>query len=221
MVGKLRPLGLALIAMIAAITVNAVAAAEASAEAGEFMAESYAAILDGSKVPKQPNALTIGPYEIDCEVSTFSGKLSEASSTLTVTPAYKNCQAAELPVTVTVNSCAYVFHLGEGKGLEWPTTVDVECPSEKEFEVHVFLDSEETTPVCTFKIPAQEGLTGAKFLVHKFTGELELEGKFEGIAYKTSGLCGEEEANDGVRDITAKFSGTAAQGGGPDGLRIE
>lgn len=208
MLRKLRLLGLVL-ASIAAV--NAVGAVAASAKVGEFTATNYEALLDGTKVKGEPNTLTIGAYEVACESSTFSARLKKASTQLTVTPSYSNCQAAGLAVTAISNGCAYVFQLGEGNGDSWPSTVDIECPVGKSFEVRVFVEGDPGPEACKFQIPEQKGRSGQTWIDHTATGTIELTGKFESLAYKQEGLCGKKEGI-AVRDITALFEGTTLEG---------
>jgi len=215
--GKLKLLGLILAAVAAA---NAVGAAAASAKVGEFTASQYEALLDGNKVKGEPNALTIGAYEVECETSTFSARLKKASTELTVTPAYANCQAAGLAVTAVGNGCGYVFHLEVGSGDAWPANVDIECPPGKSFEVRVFLEGDPGPEVCKFQIPEQKGRTGQTFIDRTTTETIELTGSFKGLTYKQEGLCGKEEGKNAVRDITALFQGTTLEGNA-NGLVID
>jgi hypothetical protein len=216
MVRKLKLLGLLLTALTAA---NAVTAVAASAKVGEFTATKYEALLDGTKVKGEPNALTIGAYEVECETSTFSARLKKASTELTVTPAYANCQAAGLAVTAIGNGCGYLFHLGEGSGDSWPSTVDIECPPGKSFEVRVFLGGDPGPEVCKFQIPEQKGSSGQTWIDHTATETIELTGSFKNLTYQQEGLCGKEQGT-AVRDITALFQGTTLEGNA-NGLVID
>lgn len=201
---------------LATAAILVMGATAAPAVAGEFTAKTkYPALIDGLPVKEQPNALTVAEYSISCEESAFSGELSKESSTLTLNPAYNNCSSEGFEfsnVDVTVNGCAYVIHLGAGAADQWASTVDVECPAGKQFEVHVYFDKGHTVEICKIEIPEQKGLTGPTFTNETATGALKMEGEFKGLKYTQVGSqCGINEPTNGVRHITARLTGTTTE----------
>lgn len=217
-----KALGLALIAVFVA---SAALASEASASQGEFIAEGgYPAMIDGTPVGGQPNALTVAGYSIECNESSFGGKLTKQTTSLTLNPAYANCHTEGFEfsnVNITENGCAYIINLGEGSVDKWASTVKVECPTGKNFVVHVYFDKNHEIEICRIEIPAQEGIAGLTLTNVTTPGKLEMEGEFKGLKYTQVGSqCGISEPENGVRHITALLSGTT-EAGKPNRLVIK
>lgn len=153
------------------------------------------------------NGLTAFGDTIRCAGSTFTGHqvgsttkpvLSGATAT-TITPHYKqeksNCRTTinNFPVTIEMNGCDYVMHLGETAGEDkYSVSTDIVCPEGKDIQMTEFLGTEHVAKVCTLTVKAQTGRTGAYAKVTTASGDLHFEGTVEGIHVERSGLCAEE-----------------------------
>jgi len=120
MIRKFKTLGLAMVAVLA------MSAFVASAAQAQYTASSYPTTAKATSEVGNDVFTTEGGT-VECK-SEFSGTLSEASSTLTVTPHYTNCKAFGFATaTVTMNECNYIFHRVTGESSE----VTVNCPAGK------------------------------------------------------------------------------------------
>jgi hypothetical protein len=165
MTGKLKALGLALIAMLA---ISAIVAAAAQAEEGTFTLEGEQGFIHATR--EQPLSSPVDYFQtasgnkLACEsIHYSSGTLTGNSNKVTITPDYtdhtqgSNCKMDNvLKVTITENGCAFVFyHLTTVAGkTDYTTTVEIECPAGKALETHVhkLLSSE---IACTTTIKSQ------------------------------------------------------------------
>lgn len=85
------------------------------------------------------------------------GTISEASSTITLTPSYAECTVLETPMTVNTNGCSYRLHVAEameGSSDTFLGKLDVLCPEGKSMEF--------SWGPCLWKIGAQQGISGFK-----------------------------------------------------------
>src|SRR4051812_44065241 len=100
MTGKLKRLGLVLVAVAALAAVGA-----SAAQAGEFTAENYAATITGNQISKHTFKFEAGTDV--CTVATFHGTQAAAAETLTLNASYENCATPNggAAVGVTMNSC--------------------------------------------------------------------------------------------------------------------
>lgn len=138
MIRKLNILGLCAIAMLAT---GAAAASRAGAET-EFTAGKYPAFLTGTQIIHEGSELhkfTFGIRTVECGKAQFSGTLSGASTTVTLTPTYSECTSAGLPATITMNGCDFLFR-GENKvnGDSFFGSVNLVCPAKSSVELHVY-----------------------------------------------------------------------------------
>jgi len=118
------------------------AAASRAGAATEFTAGKYPAVLTGTQSLHEGIELhkfTFGIRTVECSKAQFSGTLSGASSTVTLTPTYSECTSSGLPATITMNGCDYVFR-GENKvnGDSFLGSVDLVCPAKSVVELHVY-----------------------------------------------------------------------------------
>jgi hypothetical protein len=202
MIRNLKTLGLALVAVFA---LSAVAASAASAQQGKFTSDGPVT-LTGTENAAGPNAFTAFGLKVECPGSTYTGhKYNQTphvfipnnnSTTATITPHYKqvaangdaNCRATpgNFPVTVHMNGCDYVIHLGVTT--EPPNTYgvlyDIVCPPNQEITLTAWTtDTLHTTgdaPFCVIHIPPQVNLAGGH--VRDTTdGTLDLNGTVTGI----------------------------------------
>ncbi len=117
MAGRFKTLGLCLVAVFAMSTVAATAA-----QAEKFTSASYPTKITGGQVGFNEFEVTNAGFE--CGEATFSGELTAASETLTLTPAYKEC--GFIPLIIDMNGCDYLLHVTgvktAGADLVCPTT---------------------------------------------------------------------------------------------------
>ncbi|HYJ21927.1 MAG TPA: hypothetical protein VEW07_07890 [Solirubrobacterales bacterium] len=163
--GKLKALGLALIAVLALSAFSATA----SQGAAVVTAGAYPATLEGKDVKTKHGELarlTIGSGAryVECTTATLAATISEAKTEVDVTPSYSGCFSNGLttvPATVTMNGCFFRLHA---------TTTEkgqatVVCGGGAKIEVHVYesaVKHEENKPICTYDIEGQGPITGAK-----------------------------------------------------------
>jgi hypothetical protein len=97
-----------------------------------FKAEKYPAKLTGT-------ALEFHVFGFNsswkCTSVTFSGSLTESSSTLTLSPTYSGCTFFGLAVSANTNGCTYLLHLVEAEKEDvFRSTIDLSCPAGKEIQ---------------------------------------------------------------------------------------
>jgi hypothetical protein len=112
--GNLKALGLAL---LAAFAMSAVVVSSAQAlTTGKFTAAGFPAVATGA----QEGVVGTNFFEstpgrkIECTTAKYESTLTEASSTITVTPHYAGCTTeiggSKVNATVTLNGCDFTFH---------------------------------------------------------------------------------------------------------------
>lgn len=174
MTRKLKVLGLALVAMFA------MSAVAASAQAAQFQAAEYPASITAHSA-ESDNFFVTDVGIVECSTHHFEGSANEATTTLTVVPIYKNCEAFGLEAEVDTNSCHYLFHLHEGSGPVYTMTVDIDC-TETGDAIKVI------TPACVITVPEQNGLTHV--LAENAGGDVAIEAEVGGIEYEKEGaIC--------------------------------
>lgn len=73
---------------------------------------------------------------IECKSNTFHAVASESSSTLTVTPEYKECKTLGVAATVNMEGCTYVVHVIEKASADnYRAESDISCPEGKSIKV--------------------------------------------------------------------------------------
>jgi hypothetical protein len=171
--------------------------------------------------------------------------LPNGSTTATITPHYKqvaaggdaNCRATpgDFPVTIHMNGCDYVIHLGVTTGVPvtntYGVTYDIVCPPGKEITLTAWTtDHEHTTsgdpntvkPFCVIHVPSQTNLAGGH-VTDTTNGTLDLNGMVEGISLTRTNntgvadthtvLCPESTSIVGKFDINATVIGDNGAGG--------
>jgi len=146
----MKTLGLAVVAVLA---LTALCAA-ASASAAQFRASSYPQTLTGEAFTAQTLATKTG--NISCSAISPSGTVSEASNTITVTPAFSGCKEFGVKGTVLANSCSYVLH-STSENHPFTGSLDVACSKGGD----AIEASSEIS--CVVRVPAQTGLTAVEF----------------------------------------------------------
>lgn len=145
MLRTLRTLGISIFAMLA----MSVAAAPAASANPFFHSEFAGIFLTGGQTGAVANTLTTDLGEMKCNVVQLSGtQAAMTTTTMTLKPKYEECKVGEETAVVTVNGCAYTFHLEEQmEPVE--ARMGIECPfAGGKIEIHV--------GECTITVPAQE-----------------------------------------------------------------
>lgn len=145
MIRSINILGLGL---LAALAMTAVAAPAASANP-TFHTEFAGTTLTGGQTGLVANVLTTDLGEMKCKVVQFIGsQAAQTTTTMTLKPKYEECKVGMSNATVTLNGCAYTFHLEEqAEPIE--ARMGIECPfAGGKIEIHV--------GECTITVPAQE-----------------------------------------------------------------
>jgi hypothetical protein len=150
MIRNLKALGLA---CAATLCIGAAAASAASAQ-GVLTSDGPVTLTGERTGGLFANAQTSAAANITCPGSTYTGHkydetphelIESGESTITITPTYVNCEAhtffnlITLPMTVTMNGCDYVLHIGEetGEAGTYGVTADVECPDGQHVDIHI------------------------------------------------------------------------------------
>lgn len=191
-------------------------------------AASHPAGLEGLQVG-EAHKLVIGGgvRTITCNTATLSGTITAAADPLTLTPIYRECHAApgNLPVTVTMNACAYSLTANTtGTSI----TGDLVCPLGKDVERHLY-ESEakhaENVPLCAYTVQAQ---TNVPVGIYESIagGAIRATVKASPTTFVTKGskiLCGAAAGGavaatlEGTVDLTGKTD----PGGAADALEVE
>jgi len=217
MIRNLKVLGLCLVAVFAMSSMVA-----SAASAGELTSDGKVKL----SATENPAVLTaIAGQKVECHAVYTIGKVDVTphpefmtlpASTFTISPDYSNCVSVigelKAPSTVTMNGCDFVLHIGTLSGGSYGGTADIVCEAGKEIEVHAYSSAAHSSTVCTYKIPAQTGLTGGT--VKNNAGKIEINGPVNGIkATRTGILCGgNAETKEAKQDIGAVVSGTNEAG---------
>jgi hypothetical protein len=212
-------------AFIALVVMNTTSISPALAsEQGFLPPESLT--LDGTDATKTKLTM-FGGQSVEC-LGTYKGhkynvtphELLEANATTaTVTPSYAECTAKigepTVPATVTTNGCDYVLQIGATtEAGKWAATTDIVCPEGAQVETHAYSSSSHATSICTYKLPAQTGLSGA-YVKNIGGGKITLGGTVKGIKVTRTGiLCGgTAETKEAEEHLDVEFSGTDGEGG--------
>jgi hypothetical protein len=89
---------------------------------------------------------------VECKSNPFHAVASEESSTVTVTPEYKECKASFLGVSATIKmeGCTYVLHVNEKVSTDdYRAEMDISCPEGKSIKF--------TAGTCSWEVKAQTG----------------------------------------------------------------
>ena len=160
---NLKALGLAL---LAAFAMSAVVASAAQATTAKFTAAAYPAVATGNQeggATNQTNFFeaTAGQGKTECHVASYQMTLTEAQTSITVTPHYAQCSSSGFTNHVDLNGCHFLFKVGAiVSETDVHGTADVVCPVGQSITLRVTVFG---TTACTTHIPAQTGLTGITY----------------------------------------------------------
>jgi hypothetical protein len=220
---NLRTLGLVLSAIFA---MSAMVASSASAQ-GKLKSDGPVtltmAFTGGSST-----ATTMFGERIECPGTVYKGHkynetphrmIPSGSTTITLSPNYaKPCTSdAGGQVTILMNGCDYVLHIGStagGKAGTYTVTTDLVCPMGAHLQIEVFSGTkhEAATRTCTRTIKPQAGIAGAHLTDTPESGTLLLGGTFKGIHVEQSGTCGTATTSTGEFDFDVTLKGTTEVG---------
>ena len=213
----MRNLKILSLALMAALAMSAMvaSAAQGSVEPKLTSATTYPLTLHGEQLATG-NSFTapLGTGTgIVCSKGTFDGlaTLNGPALAAEFTPTYEGCKSENgLFVTVTHNGCKFKFYDLTTSSAHYKATTDLICPPEKQIEVHVYLFSGHTFPVCTLDMAEQKGLPGAT-VTNQAGGHVLLEGTITGIKYTvTNGStesCKNGTYTDGVYHANVTLKG--------------
>jgi hypothetical protein len=232
---------------VAVFALSAMAASVASAQQGFFTSDGPVT-LTVTENAGGVNATTMFGLTIKCPGSTYTGHKynvtphtfipngsTNGSTTVTMTPHYKqiaangdaNCRMTpgNFPVTIHMNSCDYVAHLGAttGGANTYGITLNIICPQGNEITLTTWTtDHEHTTklePFCVIHVGPQTGLIGGH-AADTTNGTVDLSGTIEGIkATRTpitgthTLLCPESTTSTAKLDINLTVKGINEAGG--------
>jgi hypothetical protein len=227
MIRKLKVMGLALVAVFAMSAVVASAASAATTD-GEFTSDGSVTVTGTGAAETftfEPGQKDVchGDHTIMPQNQTPWGFFNPGTglTTLTDLPYYTKCTttvgATSLPATYTVTGgCDFLWHMGEttgGVGGTYGATLDIVCIPGESLETHVYQNATHATSVCTYRIPAQNGLTGAH-VTNLAGGTIKVSGEITGVTMTRTGVVcgGTKETNAGIMHVDFTVSGTNAEG---------
>ena len=200
--GKLRNLGLALLAVF---VLGAVVAAGASAE-GSYIIDSSHTTIEGNLIAEGAAEFEAKFGTVKCTESTFVSTVSvegeeseeakEPVSDVTFTPTYSGCKLGELKVTIDMNGCQYTFTA--------PEETEESPPFDLHAQMHIVNCSgpiKFTATGCTVEIPEQTPSTPTAGLtvLGAEPFETQITPTVEGFSYSYSGfLCGSGSGENGA-----------------------
>jgi hypothetical protein len=217
MIRNLKTLGIVLMAVFA---ISATAASAASAESqGTLTSDGLVSLTGTDSTLFQITFNANQRYYCDTHYlignvdTTPHQPLSTPEKTFTIVPEFSDCEAVlngqpETPATFTMNGCDFVLGIGKGESGVYGTTLQLACPTGKEIEFHMYSSEAHTTTICTFKLSAQSGITGAT-VSNSGEESVTLNGTFSGIHETRTGiLCGGSSTSNSVQlDIDALITG--------------
>lgn len=203
-------------ALVVALTFCAMTATAAQAE-GKFTASSYPTHVFGSD---SNDRFTILGQTVECKKQTFTGVLTGAAESLSLTPTYEECTDTSnaKPVTITLNGCTFeprvvaVTSKTDAHGI-----IDIVCPPGKVIEVHIFNDKSHLKSWCTVTIPPQKDKKvtytnkGNGFRLNGGVNSTEESGETPEIEGSAKGECTfgvEVKFSNAVYDLGVALEGT-------------
>jgi hypothetical protein len=227
MIRNLKTLGLAFAVVF---TLSAVVASGASAQSQGRLTSDGQVTLDLTGEVGAIERIT-AQFAIECPNTPYTGHqynttphafVPSGSTTITVTPKYVNCAVTPggFPVTVDMNGCDYVLHIGEttgGVAGTYGITFDVICPAGNEITITVFLNPAkhgENKLLCKMHIKSQFGLTGLH-ATDTGKGDIRMLGTLEGMHVSSpsgGGLSCGNTTTEGKYDFNLTLKGRTEAG---------
>lgn len=224
MIRNLKTLGLTL---VAAIVLGAMSASAASAQTqGMLTTDGASVTLNITETGAAgSNAFTAGASKIECPGTTYVGHevgsatklVPNKAKEVTITPTYKNCQATTnkvvSPMTITMNGCDYVYHVGNTVAADtYATTADIVCPPGKVIDMEFFMDAKHTMKICDDTIPPNVGIEGPHLKSTPASDDIDITGTEIAKGSASGLLCGESGEVQIKFDIDLTAKGINATG---------
>lgn len=236
MTRNLKTLGVALAAVLA---ISAVAASAAVAQQGTLTSDGPVTQIATQTGGAGSNALSAFGLSIECPGSTYTGHkynvtphafIPNGAVTATLMPYFKeanhNCRAnpGNFPLTIDLNGCDDVVHLGEttgGVAGTYAVTLDFVCSVGQEVAVTMWTtttdETKPTEPFCVLHIPPQTGLKGLH-VTDTGNGHVDFNGTIEGVKSSMvksthAILCPAKETTTGKISLDLTGSGLNSVGG--------
>lgn len=168
------------VAVLAAFAFMAVSAS--GAQAINWTAASYNALISGEQ--SSPSSTSFGFEDsttAKCTTIGQAGKLTAASSSLSLTSGYTGCTAFGFAeATIAPETCSFVLKPTSGSGDSFSGTVDISCTESKKIII--------TGGNCEVKIGGQTGLGTVSFKTNTAATPDEIEATFSitTLAYEKS-----------------------------------
>ena len=158
MTRNLKALGLAVMAAFALSAVGATAAQALTVDVG-----AGGKTITGEQIVRpehKDHTFTLSSgRDITCTEARFDGTIENGATEITVTPTFITCYSNDTqPVTITHNGCNFRFYGGAGEGPDLlnKVTVDLDCPTGKEIEIHIYSSHHSHTTaqpiLCTYNV---------------------------------------------------------------------
>jgi hypothetical protein len=175
--------------LLALVSVSLVSGIGAAGVQANFTAASYPVTVTATSTADEFKAFG---SVVKCTENSFTGTLTESSSTLKISPSYKNCKFGTLPATVEFTSCYYDFtHVGP---LGLPD-IHVLCAVPNDtIHIRVYPDHLKHTqnqPICHLTIKAQTPNTPNLVYTNE-SNDVKVSGKVSEIVAtqeRTSAVC--------------------------------
>lgn len=218
---SLRTLGLSLIAVVAC---SALAISDASAQQGVLTSDGPVTLdLTGTAGEVSEGITTFGE-RIECPGTTYTGhkynvtpheSIPTGTSTITVTPQFAKCSFSMAPyaMTLVMNGCDYVFHIGGTVSTgTYSLLADIACGAGKAIEVGIFSGQAENITLCRWLVHSQSGLSGLTITTSEGAGDLGIVGAMKGIHVEALGAFCSETSTAGEFHMDLTVKGKAVNG---------
>ena len=205
---NVRILGLALLAML---SIGAVASASASADT--LTAQAYPAVLTGTAEPAFTDEVVTTAGTVKCPDVKYDGTITGPVTTagsISVTPTYANCTAFGFSSTIHHKSCSFQFKVLAGTA----GTVNLACSTAGD-ELTITAIGAGVTK-CTVHIPPQTDIPGTIKFTNTVSGGT-VEANLTGIKYTHTagtgiGACTSGSATTGTLTMKATFTAETEAG---------
>jgi hypothetical protein len=222
-----KPLGLALVAVLAMGIVVA-----SAAQASTVTAESYPATITGAQVGTNELSIGSGARKVTCSTATAHGTLaSPGVSTITLAPTYSGCTSTGgLPLTISTNGCVYTLSPTSVTATTGTGLVAIDCPAGQEITIDIYENAAghaSDTEKCEYHLKPQGPLAAGEYH-NEGTGstrEISITLKLSIHTVNTVGsalTCGLSAGATGTSALsgTQKLKGEADGGGAHIGVFV-
>lgn len=179
MKGKIKAVGMAIIAVFA---MSAVAASGASAET-LFTADKYP-VLGKGETEGEVNTFTLDETQVECSDLTGEGTIEEDTPELTLATVFGECSTSGTSIKGHQNGCEFLFSAGEHVAEDtYAGSAEMVCPEGKE----IIFTLPESGSLCAVHLPPQGPLGGVTYTnVTGQPSEVTVDAQIEGIVGVTT-----------------------------------